>query len=480
MIIVKRSSIIIQPYNEFNRSPQLESLLSVWNKSRHESKPIGLYYDNDTETLRIPRGISVRKLKNTFPEDIIDIDKSFDEVSKVSIKLTTNPLNDKQKECIQFLLSKGDYEELSGHSRMLLEADTGVGKTYCTIATIAYSKVKSAIILNKDGLIEQWKDRLLKFTNLDESEIGIIKGSKSIKELLKGKYKKLKIFLISIKTINAYAGKNGWESITEVFEKLKIGIKVFDEAHLDFANIIKIDLFTNTRRTLYLTATAKRSDHNEDKVYKTIFANVPVLRLLRTKEEAYVKSYIVTYMTEPSKMTLAAMKNTYGLNSNKYLDYCFKGGGKEKFFEAVNVVFNTVYNREGKIAMLVGRRYAGKLIKDYLVDLGIPSKEIGIYNSDIKDKEKKQKQLDKHIILTTYKSFGTGMDISNLRYLINCEPYSSKVIARQMIGRLRDIGGDVYYFEILDEGIHSRANQNSNVIKEILAISEFVKRFQLP
>ena len=72
------------------------------------------------------------------------------------------------------------------------------------------------------------------------------------------------------------------------------------------------------------------------------------------------------------------------------------------------------------------------------------------------------------------------MDISNLRYLINCEPYSSKVIARQMIGRLRDIGGDVYYFEILDEGIHSRANQNSNVIKEILAISEFVKRFQLP
>ena len=104
MIIVKRSSIIIQPYNEFNRSPQLESLLSVWNKSRHESKPIGLYYDNDTETLRIPRGISVRKLKNTFPEDIIDIDKSFDEVSKVSIKLTTNPLNDKQKECIQFFV----------------------------------------------------------------------------------------------------------------------------------------------------------------------------------------------------------------------------------------------------------------------------------------------------------------------------------------------------------------------------------------
>ena len=53
--------------------------------------------------------------------------------------------------------------------------------------------------------------------------------------------------------------KNGWENLNRFFEHIRVGIKVFDEAHLHFKSIMKVDLNTNVYKTFYLTATFERT-----------------------------------------------------------------------------------------------------------------------------------------------------------------------------------------------------------------------------
>jgi superfamily II DNA or RNA helicase len=50
---------------------------------------------------------------------------------------------------------------------------------------------------------------------------------------------------------------------------------VFDEAHVEFKNICRINSFSNVLYTIYLTATPNRSQFLENKLYEKVFKNVP-------------------------------------------------------------------------------------------------------------------------------------------------------------------------------------------------------------
>ncbi|OFZ36360.1 MAG: hypothetical protein A2504_10225 [Bdellovibrionales bacterium RIFOXYD12_FULL_39_22] len=69
-------------------------------------------------------------------------------------------------------------EEMLKHEGGVLVAPPGAGKTVMACAMIASRKVPTLIIVNKDTLLTQWKERLSNFLNLDPKKIGIIKGSK--------------------------------------------------------------------------------------------------------------------------------------------------------------------------------------------------------------------------------------------------------------------------------------------------------------
>ena len=45
---------------------------------------------------------------------------------------------------------------------------------------------------------------------------------------------------------------------------MRVGIKFYDEAHLNFDNMCKIDYYTNTKYTMYITATPARSNEGEN------------------------------------------------------------------------------------------------------------------------------------------------------------------------------------------------------------------------
>ena len=151
------------------------------------------------------------------------------------------PRDEVQQQALRFMTGVAEYRHCAPKSQLSLNLNTGKGKTYVTIGTIAYFGMKSLIIMYSKNLITQWKKEILETTNLKKSQVCIINGSIGIKRAIRGEYKDAVIFLITHGTIESYANQYGWEAISEFVKSIKVGIKIFDEAHQCFSNLLMID-----------------------------------------------------------------------------------------------------------------------------------------------------------------------------------------------------------------------------------------------
>ena len=465
-ILVGNSHIHIEGY-EGGSNRKIENAHTIFEPVMefYETTPV-FQYDEPSMTLKLPRGIiSIGTLEDIYETKAIYLDDIVG--AKAICKLNITPRELEQTEALDFLTNNGKFKSLTMRNRKMLEFDTGKGKTYCAICAICLMRMKAGIVLDTMGLIDQWLERISDFTNIDEREVFIVKGAGAIKKILDGKAKKHKIFLISHKTISSYAKKEGWDKVDYLFRKMDIGIKIIDEAHKEFLNTIKIDLNTNIKHTWYLTATAMRSSEAEDKIFSKIFGRIPALTLKRTKEEAFVQSAVVTFNSEPTGQDRSEITTMRGLSGVKYMNYlCTDKKARSLFLVTICTLVKTCLEKqEGKIAILVGTKAAVELVTKAIENNF--SESVGMYTSDV-SKADKLKNLKKRIIVTTFKSFGTGMDVDNLRYLIQCESYSSHLIINQCIGRLRAIGGTLMYFEVYDRGFNSRVKQFNKVKGEIM------------
>lgn len=469
---VKHTSIEIQPYVP-QTAPQLERLLMIYDKVTHKHINVGLEYIEEEKRLLIPRGISVGFLEKTF-DTVANMDGNHDPVQHIKLRVNLKPKNDNQREAIAFLLGEGKYRSNKKYSRLMLTLDTGEGKTYCAVTTIGFLQMRSAIMVPDNGLMAQWEERFYQYTNITEYDIYRISGSASIKKLMKMSDKeiKYKIFLVSHKTITSYAKKHGWLAITEVFKKMKIGVKIYDEAHKLMHNMIKIDLYTNTKYNLYLTATAGRSDIKEDIIYNRVFSNIPNFFVKKELEDNYLNVLVLQYDSRPSYLVQAECKNMHGFDANKYMNYCAEGGGQELFFKCIFMVLDSIeekliQNPNMKIAFLLKRLSVTRKVKK-LIAQRYPhfAKSIGLYTSDYSG-DAKEKQLQKQIILSTTKSMDAGIDVPGLHYMVMAEPYRSAILGRQVSGRLRNIG-EVHYIEIVDMGFDSCRKQFKDRKKPLL------------
>ena len=109
--------------------------------------------------------------------------------------------------------------------------------------------------------------------------------------------------------------------------------------------------------------------------------------------------------------------------------------------------------KPGKHLWYIGTNEAILYIKNWLYD-NFPEliNQVGIYTSIIPT-EKKQRELEKKIILSTTKSAGAAMDIKGLVETVNlAEPFKSRVLAQQTFGRTRD--RDTLYKDIVDNGFY--------------------------
>jgi hypothetical protein len=251
--------------------------------------------------------------------------------------------------------------------------------------------------------------------------------------------------------LNSYAASHGWEAVGELFKKLKIGMKFYDEAHLNFSNICMVDFYTNTYRTYYITATPARSNEYENKIYQLYLKNVPSIELFDKEEDPHTSYISLMYNSKPTAYEISDMKNAYGLDINKYANYVVH---KENFHMMLRIVLDMVFRMcgtTGRALFYFHTNEAIKYVYDWLWD-NYPElrDKMDIYTSANDDK---QSAKNARFILSTAKSAGAAEDIRGLKVaVILGEPFKSKVIARQILGRTRD--DNTFLIELVDMGFY--------------------------
>lgn len=449
-IEVRNTCIIVNDYN-MGDSPQLEEIFRVYDPITHSFSTFGMYYDEENKRLFLPSGLDLWKIRGYFNQKYYKRTTNHPYKKIDNILMRYKPRDEQQEEALRFMVGVNEYEQNQHLNQLSVNLNTGKGKTYVSICTIAVLKVKTMIITGSNSLLSQWKDEILKYTNLQSSDVVQISGSDTINMMLMGNSKKAldaKIFLCSHGTLRSFGDTYGWDKVYKLFEYLGIGIKLFDEAHTNFINMLMIDFYTNVWKTYYVTATPGRSSWRENRIFQLSIKNVPGIDLFDENNDPHTNYVAIKFNSRPSPQQISMCKSKYGLDRMKYIDYLTK---QPNFYSMLRIIMDLVIKCKGRVLFYIGTnegilRVYYWLSKNYPEFLG----DIGIFTS-LLSSEEKLKEKKKKLLLSTTKSAGLGEHIEGLKMtIVLAEPFKSEIIARQTLGRTRD--NDTVYIELVDLG----------------------------
>ena len=361
-IVVYRTHIEVLDYS-LGDCPAIEKTFSVYDMMYHKRFPKGMIYDKDQKILMLPRGLDIGYLERHFHSEPV-VDYRIDPIGDIGeIKLKYKPRDADQQEAIRFMLSMDKYKHNETSAMMSVNLNTGKGKTYCAIAVAAYLGFRSMVITDSIGWLEQWKNFFIEYTNITKDEIYLISGSPSLMKLFNRDVSKYKVILSTHSTLKSIGDNQGWDKIRDFFQYCQIGIKFFDEAHLNFDNMFQIDCYSNTFVTYYLTATPGRSDYKEDQIFNLYFKNVPKIDLFNQSQDPHTKYAAIRFNSNPTPIQISSCKGKYGLNRIAYIDYLVRS---KNFHQILIILVNMALKKPGKHLFYVGTNEAILYVRDLI------------------------------------------------------------------------------------------------------------------
>lgn len=464
-IKVGNSFICVTNY-ELHESEELEAPFMVFNPVNHKLELHTLYYDKENKCMYLPM-VDIWWVRRCLGEKYyqrLDANpyKTFEPV-----QIKYKPRDERQVEFLKFMVGLEDYSDNADKNQLSLNAGTGSGKTYCSIATICYFRINSMIITASNSLLTQWEKNILEYTSMNSKDICRISGSDMCNMILMGNSNKAnnaKIFLCSHGTLRSFGDRYGWDKVNQLFLHLGIGLKFYDEVHSNFDNCMMIDYFTNVYKTYYVTATPGRSNWKEDKIFQISLKNVPAISLFVESEKR--TSYIaVKWNSNPTPQVISACKSRmYGLDRNKYMEWLTKN---PEFYKMLHVMMHEmvmpVLRKGQRVLMYIGTNNGILRVYHWIAET-YPEliRDIGVFTSLV-SKEDKLKEREKRLLLSTTKSAGLGEHIEGLKMtIVLAEPFKSEILARQTLGRTRD--NNTIYIEMVDLGfIYTRKFYTSKI-----------------
>jgi superfamily II DNA or RNA helicase len=349
-----------------------------------------------TDKLYIPKFYALKKFD---PKKIKDIVKSLNP-SNIEFK---GELRDYQNNIVNNVIPK--FKKDGGG---LISIPTGRGKTVIAINIATKLKVKTLIVVHKTFLANQWKERILQYTNC--TDIGTIQGTKTdtTQPFVIGMLQS-----ISMKDYEVDIFKNFDLIIYD--ECHHLGAKVFSQA------LLKI----NSKYTLGLSATVARSDRTE-KVFFNFLGDMLYNEVAELKHKVKIDIH------------------NYSIKSKYFRDIIGKNGKAIQPIMVSNLtliperdsyIYDLIYNLKlaeptRKILILSGRIDQLKKLNEMLSV--VFEGETGFYIGKMKEKDLKISET-KDLIFASYEMVSEGLDIQALDTMILLTP-KAKVV--QIIGRI--------------------------------------------
>jgi len=245
--LLKRSGILIPSKNKHKKSyERIKEHLCRRTKEYNKSNYIyNIFYLESDKFLLLPRYFPVHKYFGAC-----EIHDQRHEGKLIDIKHNITPRNKTQEKAINYLMNNE-----SG----ILQLEPGVGKTVITIYMIAERKRKSLVLVHRDSLANQWKERLLQFTNLNEDNISRLTSPTFKEDLEKD------IIIATDQTVISLL-KRYRKKFLLALNKANIGIFVADEVHTSVGapTFSECSIHIPAKYTYGLSATPYRYDGNVD------------------------------------------------------------------------------------------------------------------------------------------------------------------------------------------------------------------------
>lgn len=333
-----------------------------------------------------------------------------------------------------------------------LTSQTGTGKSF-TALLLAMELAMPTLIIVK-GLTDQWMENLKKFTTVYDDS-WLIKEFKSVDRLLECGMKP-KVMVASIHTLHAYVTqKNSYADLPlnyhQFLEHYGVGLKVVDEAHLNFAMGTQIDLLSyNIPWNVYMTATFMSNKDSVRKIFQKVFP--PRMIIGQEQYNRYVKGVICYYSSGLDPKYVMKQRGYSQVYFEKWL--LKRVTYLKRYISVLIHLISTYYlgSRGPNHKCLIWFQTTALIdvVMRYLKDK-YPKLKITRY---ISGDSKRNLEDGVDIILSTHGSAGTGNDIPNLYTAINTISTKSLGGVEQIKGRLRPLKGyNPIYIDICDTGI---------------------------
>jgi superfamily II DNA or RNA helicase len=245
--IIKRSGLLIpKEYENEDFYIQIKNFLErrfkEYNKSTYL---INKFYIESEKFLLIPRNFPIQQYIFDY-----ELEDNTHEGIDINISHLIKPRSIAQKRAIDYILENDNG---------VLQLSPGVGKTVITIYMIATRKKKSLILVHRDSLAEQWKTRLMDFTDVPFENIARLTSTKFEKDLEKP------IIISTVQTFLSLLNRKRAEFLTALHDA-NIGIFVADEVHTSVGapTFSECSIHIPCKYTYGLSATPYRFDGNGD------------------------------------------------------------------------------------------------------------------------------------------------------------------------------------------------------------------------
>lgn len=319
------------------------------------------------------------------------------------------------------MLQDAAARAILAHDTGVLAAATAFGKTVVAAAIIAKRKTNTLILVNRRELMEQWKERLQTFLNIDKASIGTIGGGK---EKRTGQ--------IDIAVIQSLNQKGSIKAYIKEYGQI-----VVDECHhvsaYSFEQVLKK---AKAKYVFGLTATPARQDGHHPIVHMQCG---PIRMRVDAKSQALTRNMQLQVIPRYTSFRLPSSNINPGIQEVYQLLVDDEQRNEMIFDDLLKCL------EQGRSPILLAERtahveYFEKRLQHFAKNVIVLRGGMGKkQREEIKEKMAAIGESEERVLIATGKLIGEGFDDARLDTLFLVHPISWKGTLQQYAGRLHRV-----------------------------------------